>query len=81
VKKNHITSCKFSLNLIINSLRKAHRLPLNKGYIKFAFGTRRQWLILAILATQEAEVRRIVVRGQPEQILPKPLSQKNPSHT
>jgi hypothetical protein len=35
-----------------------------------------------ILATQEAEIRRIVVRSQPRQIVPETLSQKkkNPSH-
>jgi hypothetical protein len=32
-----------------------------------------------ILATQEAEIRRIVVQSQPEQIVHKTLSQKNPS--
>jgi hypothetical protein len=31
------------------------------------------------LATQEAEVRRIVVQCQPKQIVPKTLSQKNTS--
>jgi hypothetical protein len=33
----------------------------------------RQWLTPAILATQEAEIRRIMVRSQPRQI------SKNPS--
>jgi hypothetical protein len=32
-----------------------------------------------ILATQEAEIRRIVVRTLPRQIVHKNLSQKNPS--
>jgi hypothetical protein len=32
-----------------------------------------------ILATPEAEIRRIVVQSQPEQIVHKPLSQKNPA--
>jgi hypothetical protein len=32
-----------------------------------------------ILATQEAEIRRIAVRSQPGQIAPKTLSQINPS--
>jgi hypothetical protein len=40
---------------------------------------RRGWLTPAILATQEAEIRRIEVRSQPKQIVPKTLSQKNPS--
>jgi hypothetical protein len=32
-----------------------------------------------ILVTQEAEIRRIVVRSQPEQIVCENLSQKNPT--
>jgi hypothetical protein len=32
-----------------------------------------------ILATQEAEIRRIVVQGQPQRIVRETLSQKNPS--
>jgi hypothetical protein len=35
------------------------------------------WLTPVIPLTQEAEIRRIVVRGQPEQIVCKILSQKN----
>jgi hypothetical protein len=34
-----------------------------------------------ILATQEAEIRRIMVRSQPGQIVSETLPQKNPSHT
>jgi hypothetical protein len=30
--------------------------------------------VLVILATQEAEIRRIVVQSQPQQIVPKTLS-------
>jgi hypothetical protein len=37
------------------------------------------WLTLIILATQEAEIRRIVVQSQPREIVPEILSQKNPS--
>jgi hypothetical protein len=33
----------------------------------------------AILATQEAEIKRIVVQSQPEQILPRDSISKNPS--
>jgi hypothetical protein len=35
--------------------------------------------MLVILATQEAEIRRIVVRIQPGQIVHETLSRKNPS--
>jgi hypothetical protein len=34
------------------------------------------WLTLVILATQEAEIRRIVVQSQPGQIVHETLSQK-----
>jgi hypothetical protein len=37
------------------------------------------WLTPAILATQEAEIRRIEVRSQPRQVVPETLSLKNPS--
>jgi hypothetical protein len=38
-----------------------------------------QWLTPVILATQEEEIRRIEVQSQHRQIVPKTLSQKNPS--
>jgi hypothetical protein len=37
------------------------------------------WLTPIILATQEAEIRRIEVQSQPGQIVLETLSQKNPS--
>jgi hypothetical protein len=37
------------------------------------------WLTPIILATQEAEIKRISVQSQLGQIVPKTLSQKNPS--
>jgi hypothetical protein len=37
------------------------------------------WLTPVILATQVAEIRRIVVQSQPGQVFHKTLSQKNPS--
>jgi hypothetical protein len=36
-----------------------------------------QWLTTVILATQEAEIRRITVQSQPREIVHKTLSQKN----
>jgi hypothetical protein len=38
-----------------------------------------RWLIPIILATQEAEIRRIAVRSQPGQIVHETLTRKNPS--
>jgi hypothetical protein len=48
--------------------------PLN--LLTFA---RYQWLMPIILATQEAEIRRLVVRSQAGQIVHENLSKKNPS--
>jgi hypothetical protein len=36
------------------------------------------WFMRIILATQEAEIRRITVRSQPEEIVLKTLSRKKP---
>jgi hypothetical protein len=41
---------------------------------KITKAARHQWLIPVILATQEAEIRRIKVGGQPRQIVCKTLS-------
>jgi hypothetical protein len=38
-----------------------------------------RWLTPVILATQEAEIRKIVTRSQPRPIVCKTLSQENPS--
>jgi hypothetical protein len=38
----------------------------------------RRWLTAVILATQEAEIRRIVVRSQPGQIVPRDFISKKP---
>jgi hypothetical protein len=40
---------------------------------------RHRWLTSVILATQEAEIRRIEVQSHPGQIVHETLSQKNPS--
>jgi hypothetical protein len=45
---------------------------------KFWEGAGRQWLTTVILATQEAEMRRIVVQSQPGQIVHTTLSRKKP---
>jgi hypothetical protein len=37
-----------------------------------------QWFTPVILATQEAEIRRIIVQSQPRQIVQESLSQKDP---
>jgi F420-dependent methylenetetrahydromethanopterin dehydrogenase len=42
-------------------------------------GAGRRWLPPVILATQEAEIRRIEVRSQPVQIVQETLSQKIPN--
>jgi hypothetical protein len=43
------------------------------------FSARCWWLMPVIIATQEAEIRRITVQRQPWQIVPETLSRKHPS--
>jgi hypothetical protein len=53
----------------------------NLNYMKIKqklISARHQWLTLIILATQEAEIRRIAVQSQPWQIVPRdPILKKN----
>jgi hypothetical protein len=51
---------------------------LNKSPNSNGITTRHQWLGPVILATQEAQIRRIEVRSQPEQIVCETLSRKYP---
>jgi hypothetical protein len=46
----------------------------------YSFLAGHRWLTSVILATHEAEIRRIGVRSQLEQTVHKTLSQKSPSH-
>jgi hypothetical protein len=49
--------------------------------LKTLLQTGRWWLMPVVLATQEAEIRRITVRNQSRQIVRKTLSQKYLTHT
>jgi hypothetical protein len=53
------------------------RLQLKNPWQKSKARARCWWLPPVILATQEAEIRRITVQGQPGQIVHKTLSRKN----
>jgi hypothetical protein len=52
-------------------------LNCNSNALRKEEATRHQWLTPVILATQETEIRRIMVRSQPRQIVHETLSQKN----
>jgi hypothetical protein len=63
---------------------KKKRLKSSKNVIprilkSLCFSARHQWLIPVILATQEAETRRINVRSQQGQTVPQDPISKNPS--
>jgi hypothetical protein len=51
-------------------------LPMLEISLRSWGEARGQWLMPVILATQEAEIRRIMIRSQPRQIVCETLSQK-----
>jgi hypothetical protein len=57
---------------------RAHKQS-SKPHTKPRESNGHQWLMPVILATQEAEIRRIMVGSLPGQIVCETLSQKNPS--
>jgi hypothetical protein len=54
-------------------------LYINKYLFIYLFLAGRWWLTPVMLATQEAEIRRIMVQSQPRQIVCETLSQKHPT--
>jgi hypothetical protein len=56
----------------IKTLLRLHFTPIRLGIAKKT--SRRRWLTPVILATQGAEIRRIMVQSQPRQIVHKTLS-------
>jgi hypothetical protein len=63
-------------------IKSCHPYPngsINCPNKNISIQSRSQWLTPVILATQEAEIRRIMVQRQPGKIVHKTLSQKGPS--
>jgi hypothetical protein len=52
------------------------QICISQGFWVVRHAAGRWWLTPVVLATQEAEIRRIVVQSQPWQIVHKTLSQK-----
>jgi hypothetical protein len=71
----------FSCPLMIYSSSKGESRLLSEWplFLRKGLPVGYQWLMPIILSTQEAEIRSIMVWGQPRQIVHKTLSQKNPS--
>jgi hypothetical protein len=66
---------KYIIVMRISKVGKMFSLQHLSRYTNLA---RHWWFMPVILATQEAEIRRIAVRSQPRQTVHKTLSRKNP---
>jgi hypothetical protein len=53
-----------------------YKFTMHRGTFKIPTFCQRWWLTLVILATWETEIRRIMVQGQPVQIVHETLSPK-----